>query len=787
MNSSDLIKLYDEFRQKWPIDRIKSMTLDEYTKVGDKDTFCYWMESRLESWGAIWGGSAYKFGIFNTAKQPANIVHRLYNDNYAWYEKYGKTQEEAFVKVRAIIYDIACAAQSGDLDRISKADLGHAFKWKIAFHYQQDLNNPTVLPIFKKEMLQKLCPGMSSSTSTATYYKTLIDKKSDSQDLATYYTEKLLPGLDSAGKVIDKATGASIRDDAQVWLWAPGANGSLWDAFYKKGCMGLGWDYLEDFTQYDEDSEIAAAIRQNEPDAYSNKSPNQCVNMIRCFTSSIQPGDIVIVKKGLYKLIGWGVVMSDYYYDSEASQFRSRRKVQWFDNKEHSAGVRSNGEQRQLPQKALTEIGQYPDMTKDLFQIMGIDAKINPKCSNQSYIDLLRANRNLILTGAPGTGKTWLARSIAKEMGAEVAFVQFHPSYDYSDFVEGLRPKKDDSGNLGFERQDGVFKEFCKKAQKNIEDSAKSQESLAKEVSILEKLETFLSEAVDNQTKFETVTGTSFTIESFDDTRVVILNDAEKANRLNVNLTEIQDLLTNNVQLTKVGDIKIYFDRKYRLQMDSYQYVICTEVRKMKSTALVPVSDVQVVQKKDYVFIIDEINRGELSKIFGELFFSIDPGYRGKSDMPVKTQYQNLVESSDVFGKGFFVPSNVYILGTMNDIDRSVESMDYAMRRRFAWKEVLPEDRIEMWEEAFWADEATVRMENLNKAISGIHGLGKAYQVGPAYFLKLNEYDGDFSKLWDLHISVLLQEYLRGFADADELYAALQSAYNTTSFLSVEE
>lgn len=255
----------------------------------------------------------------------------------------------------------------------------------------------------------------------------------------------------------------------------------------------------------------------------------------------------------------------------------------------------------------------------------------------QSYIKLLKANKNLVLTGAPGTGKTFLAKEIAKAMDAEVEFVQFHPSYDYTDFVEGLRPiKKGDI--LGFERIDGVFKKFCKKA---------------------------------------------------------IGLPSEHSNS---------------------G---------------------CA-----------------------YVFIIDEINRGDLSKIFGELFYAIDPGYRGEKGK-VKTQYQNLINKDDVFADGLFVPENVYILATMNDIDRSVESMDFALRRRFAWKEIKPEDRLEMLSEKLDHDtceKAARVMTNLNKAITKTRGLGSAYQIGPAYFLKLDKerYNGDFTALWDMHIEILL-------------------------------
>lgn len=182
-----------------------------------------------------------------------------------------------------------------------------------------------------------------------------------------------------------------------------------------------------------------------------------------------------------------------------------------------------------------------------------------------------------------------------------------------------------------------------------------------------------------------------------------------------------------------------------------------------------------------YVFIIDEINRGELSKIFGELFYAIDPGYRGEKGK-VRTQYQNLIGNDDVFVDGFFVPENVYILATMNDIDRSVESMDFALRRRFAWKEIKPEDRLEMLSERLdhdTCDRAIRVMYALNKEISKTRGLGSAYQIGPAYFLKLDKehYNGDFTALWDMHIEILLKEYLRGYTNADAKVEEFKNIY----------
>lgn len=188
------------------------------------------------------------------------------------------------------------------------------------------------------------------------------------------------------------------------------------------------------------------------------------------------------------------------------------------------------------------------------------------------------------------------------------------------------------------------------------------------------------------------------------------------------------------------------------------------------------------VERKNFVFIIDEINRGEISKIFGELFFSIDPGYRGETGR-IQTQYQNLIEDGDMYEDGFYVPENVYIIGTMNDIDRSVDSMDFAMRRRFAWKEIKATDRIEMLDElSDLKNEAIDKMVNLNMAIEKTEGLNSSYHIGPAYFRKVMLYkdnpDTMWSYLWDYHIKGVLYEYVRGTEDVDIKMTAFEKAYN---------
>jgi hypothetical protein len=191
--------------------------------------------------------------------------------------------------------------------------------------------------------------------------------------------------------------------------------------------------------------------------------------------------------------------------------------------------------------------------------------------------------------------------------------------------------------------------------------------------------------------------------------------------------------------------------------------------------------------------VIDEINRGDISKIFGELFYAIDNGYRGPNGK-VKTQYQNLVDKNDPFFNGFYVPENVYIIGTMNDIDRNVESMDFAIRRRFTWEEIKPEERFDAMMSGLKDSSCPVvpeeivklarkRMDGLNSAIPDKkHGIGSAYQIGPSYFLKIADYAGDacarFEALWTHHLKPLLMEYLRGMPNADDTIEKLKFAYD---------
>ena len=393
---------------------------------------------------------------------------------------------------------------------------------------------------------------------------------------------------------------------------------------------------------------------------------------------------------------------------------------------------------------------------------MNVNQTTNNNNKYQEYIDILEANKNLILNGAPGTGKTWLAKKIAKKMGCsdnEIGFVQFHPSYDYTDFVEGLRPIEKD-GNIGFERKDGVFKEFCKRA---IED-LRATDMIEKPDTIIEwnRIGKYIESGIDIQSSSKNI---KYHIDSYDETHVTLSGEKMK-NKYKIPISKIETAY--RTRLWKGGQ---------KNGLDPYCAAVAKYIYDKFGNCSKNVNNNS--PKKKFVFIIDEINRGEISKIFGELFYCIDPGYRGTQGRAY-TQYQNLVPEGDVFENGFYVPENVYIIGTMNDIDRSVESMDFAFRRRFAFKEIEANKNLDMLNDLGeeLSDKSKSRLINLNNKISEIEGLNSSYHIGASYFLKLKDYQGDFGKLWDYHLEGLLREYLRGMSDVKTKLESLKVAYD---------
>lgn len=427
--------------------------------------------------------------------------------------------------------------------------------------------------------------------------------------------------------------------ETNYWIYSPGDNASMWDEFYKSGIMGIGWDDVTDLKGFSSKEEIKEYMKKVYDPSYSYKNNAHCLWQ---FANEIKVGDVIFVKKGMHKIIGKGIVTSDYIYDTSRSTYKHIRKVDW-QNKgewEHPG---------QAVMKTLTNISAYPDYVQKLLALFAEDTSEEvseqkeikyPLYSkddflNEVYMDedtyntlteLLEAKYNVILQGAPGVGKTFAAKRLAYSiMGqkdtSRIAMVQFHQSYSYEDFIQGYRPSKD-----GFELVNGTFYKFCKEAEE------------------------------DNE--------------------------------------------------------------------------------------------------RPYFFIIDEINRGNLSKILGELMMLIEKDKRGEK---IKLLYSN---------EWFTVPQNVRIIGMMNTADRSLALMDYALRRRFAFFDFSPAFSSEGFKN-YLAEKDSPKLEkliaaveSLNSTISTDESLGDGFRIGHSYFCSDDEVTDEWLKsVVEYEVIPLIKEY----------------------------
>ena len=450
---------------------------------------------------------------------------------------------------------------------------------------------------------------------------------------------------DNAAKNKEKnSLGDADVDTVHYWLYAPGEGASMWEDFYTEGIMGLGWDELGDLNTYASKEEMAQKLRDIHGGDSSYKNS---VHAVWQFVHDLKPGDVIFAKRGRSEILGRGIVESDYEYDeNHDGEYPNIRKIKWT----HKGNWQN---EEMFAMKTLTDVTNYTDFTSKISGLFeeGIedeeeDTKVidYPAYSMEDFLDevymdeksygklvrVLENKLNIILQGAPGVGKTFVAKRLAYSiMGVKdverVMMVQFHQSYSYEEFIMGFRP----SAN-GFELKKGAFYNFCKKAE------------------------------VDSENK--------------------------------------------------------------------------------------------------YFFIIDEINRGNLSKIFGELFMLIENDKRGSRN---KLQ---LLYSDEMF----YVPENVYIIGMMNTADRSLAMMDYALRRRFAFFDLKPGFTTEGFRA--YRDkldnkkfEALIRcVQNLNEKIAADESLGEGFCIGHSYFCNMEPADVTDDKLQGIveyELIPMLKEY----------------------------
>ena len=614
----------------------------------------------------------------------------------------------------------------------------------------------------------------------------------------------------------------------KIWVISAGNNGKEWANFISEPAkMAIGWNDLGDLTE-----KTAKEIEQTFLEFYDDKN-HKSLSSIKKFVTA-KEGDFIFARAG-QKLLGFGCVVGKYRYDSDI-EYRHTFPVEWIRTdlesdliKSYQGEVFTELKKKDLENQEIKEImqeyigNQYTESADNTSK--SADKKVENTSSekqDKTPLELIEESsltpkekewgrmlvnsHQIILTGAPGTGKTFVAQKIANVLtenkAGNIEFVQFHPSMDYTDFVEGLRPRSDENNQnenaqnennqISFERQDGIFKAFCKKALENWKTAQKTEEVQKEEKSLNEDFDEFLDENIPDEDEEDddkfifklTQTKAPFRIIGRTDKNLLVKKTSDSGRGFLIPYTRLLEAYSNfsNIieNMKKPKEIRNFLYGDQNRFEPSYMLPIIkkfNEFRKNKKKK--NSTEFQKEKQKNFVFIIDEINRGDIAKIFGELFYAIDPSYRWKkgdsneNKIPVKTQYQSLLKGTlDLYANGFYIPENVYIIGTMNDIDRGVESMDFAIRRRFTWIEVKPKDTQSMLDSLTDSQTVKDKMNALNDVIS--EKIGPAYQIGGAYFLKLKELkelkdnggleDGqdEFDALWKYHLKPLLEEYLRG-------------------------
>ncbi|HDZ5140697.1 TPA: AAA family ATPase [Campylobacter jejuni] len=395
---------------------------------------------------------------------------------------------------------------------------------------------------------------------------------------------------------------------------------------------------------------------------------------------------------------------------------------------------------------------------------------------------------NQILYGPPGTGKTYHTIDKALEIlgenlenrdekkakfdeyikNGQIVFTTFHQSYGYEEFVEGIKPRidsKENSKEVEYEIKDGIFKELCKKALDNYKVSLLTQEEFVKSEDLENKIEIFLDELVDQQKFIEKIQSGGFKLEEYNE-KYRIITDDTNAN-LYLNLEIFKTLLENKDKIINGRSIKQILNNKHRRQIDSYYFQLVKLFKEREQDYKVDNNPSEKPELKPYIIIIDEINRGNVSKIFGELITLIEASKRigEKEELKVTLPYS---------GEKFEVPKNVYIIGTMNTADRSITSLDTALRRRFEFIEMMPDvSKLSM-------DCEGINLQELLKAINTRieYLLDREKTIGHAFFISVENLE-DLKKVFKNKIIPLLQEYF--YND----YALINAVLNDNGMLEI--
>ena len=770
--------LYQQFQEAFPTETLKEMTLDKYTNLNKEDSFCYWLESKTSALGSIWGGSAYKFGIFKFDKTPQiDNPKYAHDDSYSWNSKLGNTAAEAFAAVKEAIVKIANHAKNTEWNEIEKiTELWPVTTWKIAFLY----SNEQLLPIYDKESwLVPLAEHFGLSTakqsSRTELYKYLLEQKGD-KDLYVFYDE-LLQIMKEKNEQVKKKT----------WLFAPDENAYLWDECRSSNTMRLGWDLIENILEFNNRNDLTNRLQV----AYSKDASfkNDSLALWQ-FAHEINIGDIVYAKKGINKIIGCGVVEGGYFYDENLSTYRHVRKVNWTLSGEWDYPY------QKLPLKTLTDISKYPDYVKKLNDIVVKNKPFTPSdtSSCRRYWWLVANPKIWSINDMPvdsiqdytlfndnGNRRRIFQNFLDAKEGDIVIGYESTPTKKIVALAEIAKPN--DGKSIYIRKTESLPVPIDFSTIKTIHELA-DMEYMKNQQGSFFKLKDDEFNILMDIIREENPVKTNQKKEIYNEDNFLndVFIDKEQYTRLKSLLLTKNNILlqgapgvgktfsAKRLAYSIIGEIDkscvefVQFHQSYTYEDFIMGYkpneeggfylkrgVFYSFCKKAKADS-----------ENKYFFIIDEINRGNLSKIFGELLMLIEKDYRGES---IKLAYSD---------EPFDVPKNLYIIGMMNTADRSLAMIDYALRRRFSFFNMRPAFQTR----GFKAYQKKLNNEQFDKIIDGIitlneviakdASLGQGFCIGHSYFCNQKEITTEWlQNVIDFDILPMLREY---WFDNDKQY-----------------
>ena len=553
-----------------------------------------------------------------------------------------------------------------------------------------------------------------------------------------WLTQDFLLYLDKNQNLIEKLSQPN-KSDRHYWIYAPGEKARLWDEFYNDGIMGLGWDELGDLNNYSTKEEIVSKLQELENTTGSKKN-DATANFD--FKQGLQIGDIIIPKKGKDKYLGYGIVTSYYYYDNNRTEYRKCRKVDWI-----KKGVWSEPKGN-IVLKTLTDITEYTDYVESLNKLIGISMNETETNSDKPL--------NQILYGPPGTGKTFALKKeyFSKYTSKETSISKAKHFENVIKECSWWQVIAIALLDLGKSKVSDIFQHVWVQQKALLSDSKTVRPTLWGQLQT-HTIETCEFVGVKNRRS-------PFIFNKTENSHWEILEDEVKEQ-----VPELYDLLesVNNFVPNPDKEIKRYEFTTFH-QSFSYEdfiegikpimpengeesedlgYKIEDGLFKQMCT------DAENDPDNKYAIFIDEINRGNVSAIFGELITLIEPDKRkgAKNEISVVLPYSK---------NTFAVPQNLDIIGTMNTADRSVEALDTALRRRFSFVEMMPKPEL-LENNIINGIALNSLLKTINERIEVL--IDRDHTIGHAYFINVTT-EQELKDTFKNNIVPLLQEYFFG-------------------------